>query len=122
VHMYCDASASKFADFLFISDHLVNFNEIKSLATGDSEEDLSVLVTKVYETNHQILICDLTTPDVEELGFSVVRAIIPGFHPLFMGHGNRALGGSRLWEIPQKLGYKGIIREAGDNPAPHPYP
>jgi ribosomal protein S12 methylthiotransferase accessory factor len=52
----------------------------------------------------------------------VVRAIIPGFHPLFMGHKLRALGGSRLWQVPQSLGYQGINRDTGDNPAPHPYP
>ena len=65
---------------------------------------------------------DLTTPDVEELGLKVLRCVIPGFHPLFMGHNLRALGGSRLWEVPQKLGYRGINREFRDNPAPHPYP
>jgi len=64
----------------------------------------------------------MTTLDVEDLGLKVVRAIIPGFHPLFMGHALRALGGTRLWEVPQKMGWGGISRETGDNPLAHPYP
>jgi ribosomal protein S12 methylthiotransferase accessory factor len=52
----------------------------------------------------------------------VVRALIPGFNPLFMGHHIRALGGERLWSVPQKLGYSGVNRATGDNPYPHPYP
>ena len=72
--------------------------------------------------NHRVLLAELTTPDVGGLGLSVVRAVIPGFHQLFMGHALRCLGGTRLWEVPQQLGYPGVTREGGDNPAPHPYP
>ncbi len=66
--------------------------------------------------NHPALLCDLTTPDVNELGLQVVRAIIPGFHPLVVGHQIRSLGGKRLWTVPQKLGYtknapKAVITE-----------
>jgi len=67
------------------------------------------------------LLADVTTEDMRDLGLLVVRAVIPGFHPLFMGHQFRALGGTRLWEIPQKFGYPGISREHGDNPLPHPF-
>jgi ribosomal protein S12 methylthiotransferase accessory factor len=83
---------------------------------------VEVLVTKIQAVNERLLIADLTTPDVSELGFSVIRAIIPGFHPLHLDYGLRALGGTRLWEVPQQLGYPGITPETGDNPQPHPYP
>jgi ribosomal protein S12 methylthiotransferase accessory factor len=69
-----------------------------------------------------VLLADVTTPDVRDLGLSVVRAVVPGSHPLFMGHALRARGGRRLWEVPQRLGHRGISPATGDNPAPHPYP
>jgi ribosomal protein S12 methylthiotransferase accessory factor len=122
VHLYCDHAHTPLADFLFASDRRIGFDEINNLATGDPQQDLEALLKKVRSVNHRVLITDLTTPDVRGLGLRVVRAVIPGFHPLFIGHEIRALGGSRLWEVPQKLGYKGITRESGDNPAPHPYP
>ncbi len=66
--------------------------------------------------------CDVTTEDVRALGLTVVRALVPGYHPLFMGYHLRALGGERLWTIPQRLGYRGITRADGDYPYPHPFP
>jgi ribosomal protein S12 methylthiotransferase accessory factor len=122
LNFWCDQDNTHLADFIFESNISVNFNDIPNAATGDPGRDLSVLGRKVRAIGHRMLLCDLTTPDVRELGLAVVRAIVPGFHPLVVGHRVRALGGHRLWEIPQKLGYRGINRESGDNPLPHPYP
>lgn len=109
-------------DFLFESKERVPFSSLKNMSSGNPSTDIEILLERVSAIGHRILVTDLTTPDVEELGLAVVRAIIPGFHPLFMGYKYRALGGSRLWKIPQTLGYRGVIRESGDNPLPHPFP
>ncbi|HLG16591.1 MAG TPA: YcaO-like family protein [Blastocatellia bacterium] len=122
LNFWCDNANLPLADFLFASSERVAFGELANCATGHPARDLEHLVGRVRAAGHRVLLCDLTTPDVRELGLSVVRAIIPGFHPFFVGYGYRALGGTRLWEIPQTLGYPGISRESGDNPAPHPYP
>jgi ribosomal protein S12 methylthiotransferase accessory factor len=122
VHFYADHANAHLADFLFESSRMIEFAEIADLSTDTSEEDLRILIERVRGTGHKVLMADLTTPDIAELGLSVVRAIIPGFHPMFLGHRVRALGGRRLWEIPKALGYPGIDRATGDNPAPHPYP
>ncbi len=122
LRFYGDQVNSHLADFLFASKERVAFQDIPSLSTGDSKKDLDVLVKRICSLNHRVLLAELTTPDVGGLGLSVVRAVIPGFHQLFMGHALRCLGGTRLWEVPQQLGYPGVTREGGDNPAPHPYP
>jgi ribosomal protein S12 methylthiotransferase accessory factor len=51
-----------------------------------------------------------------------MRAVIPGFNPLFMGFPNRALGGRRLREVPKALGLKSALSDKGDIGLPHPYP
>ena len=122
VRLYCDRNKIQLAEFLFSSNKDVDLNEIECLATGDVEKDLGVLVQQVHALWNRVLVTDLTTSDMRDLGLRVVRAVIPGFHPLFVGHQNRALGGPRLWTVPQKVGHTGITRESGDNPAPHPYP
>jgi ribosomal protein S12 methylthiotransferase accessory factor len=122
LNFWCDHAHAHHADFLFNSPARKDFEEITNLSTGDSERDLGILLQKVHDVNHVALLCDLTTPDVKDLGLAVVRAVIPGFHPLVVGHSTRSLGGKRLWTVPQKLGYRGISRENGDNPFPHPYP
>lgn len=122
VHFYCNHANSYLAQFLFGSTERVNFSDMGRLATSDPQADLSILIKRVHAVGHRVLLTDLTTPDVSEVGLYVVRALIPGFHPLFLGHRVRALGGSRLWTIPQQLGYGGITRQEGANESPHPFP
>ena len=122
LRFYGDHVNSHLADFLFASEERVAFQDLPNLATGEPVIDLEGLVNKIRSVNHRVLLADLTTSDIGDLGLSVVRAVIPGFHHLFMGHALRCLGGTRLWEIPQLLGYPGVSRESGDNPVPHPYP
>jgi ribosomal protein S12 methylthiotransferase accessory factor len=122
LNFWCDPAHRPLADFLTAAAEVVDFRAIEKLATGDARKDLEILVERVSAIGHRVLLADLTTPDVRGLGLAVVRAVIPGFHPLVVGHRFRALGGDRLWETPAKLGYTGIDRVTGDNPCPHPYP
>ena len=122
VHLYCNHANTSLAEFLFSSSRQINFQEMVKISTGEPRQDLENLVDRIFLTGHKVLLADLTTPDIRDLDLWVVRAILPGFHPLFIGHHLRAQGGSRLWEVPRRLGYRGISRETGDNPAPHPYP
>lgn len=122
LNFWSDHANMPLSAFLYESKERIDFNEIENRSVGDPIRDLQVLIDAVDHIGHRVLLADLTTPDVGDLGLSVVRAVIPGFHPLFMGHEIRALGGRRLWEVPQRLGYRGVDRATGDNPLPHPYP
>jgi ribosomal protein S12 methylthiotransferase accessory factor len=122
LNFWCDHRAVPLASFLFASSVRMDFEDIAPLATGDPVEDVRVMVRRVHDVGERVIVSDLTTDDVGELGFAVVRAVIPGFHPLHVGYARRALGGTRLWQVPQRLGYPGITPQQGDNPTPHPYP
>ena len=122
VKLYTHRNSHPSVDFLLKSQESVEFQELPNFMSEDQQSDLRTLCTRIRSVGSRPLLCDVTTPDVGGLGLSVVRALIPGFHPLFMGHDLRALGGWRLWNVPQRLGYKGITKETGDNPAPHPFP
>jgi ribosomal protein S12 methylthiotransferase accessory factor len=123
LRFWSDRARSRHADFIFASPVEHSFADVRGLATGDPTVDLATLVDRIVGTGHRVLVADVTSADVAQLGFHVVRAIVPGYHRLCMGHVLRSLGGRRLWEIPQRLGYEGISRAAGgDNPLPHPFP
>jgi ribosomal protein S12 methylthiotransferase accessory factor len=122
VQLYCDQSNFHLAQFILGSEPTLDFQNIPNLSTGNPQQDLQIYLKRIEGTQHQVLLKDLTTPDIEDLGLKVVRALIPGFHPLFLGHVIRALGGRRLWEVPQKMGWEGISIETGDNPFAHPFP
>ena len=122
LNFWCDQANVHYADFLFTSKKRVEFDQLRNLATGDARRDLELIARAIESTGHRVLIVDATTADVRELGFAVVRTIVPGYHPLALGFAYRARGGRRLYEVPQKMGHKGITRESGENPIPHPYP
>ena len=119
--LYFDHANLHLGEFLWSSRDRIALKDIKNLSAQDSGRDLRLLVEKVNAVGHRVLLVDVTSEDVKSLGLWVFRAVIPGFHPLFMGYRYRALGGTRLWEIPQRLEYSGLVRQRGDNPAPHPF-
>jgi ribosomal protein S12 methylthiotransferase accessory factor len=122
LNFWCDHANAPLGEFLLCSAVRIDFDDIPNLTTGDASRDLTVVVDKIGAVGHCVVLCDLTTPDVADLGFNVIRAVVPGFHPLFMGFGIRALGGQRLREVPRKLGGPNMLTDVGDCGLPHPYP
>lgn len=125
LRFYCPQSSLEYASFAWASRETRDFGEVID-RTADTSEDpraqLRSLVEGLADIGLEALACDLTTPDIAVLGLHVLRVLVPGMHPLFMGHRNRALGGRRLYELPRKLGHAGIEPGEGDNPYPHPFP
>jgi ribosomal protein S12 methylthiotransferase accessory factor len=122
LNFWCDHRNAPRAEFLLRSAARIDFDDIPNRAIGNPDLDLAALIDNIEAVGSSMVICDLTTSDVAELGFSVIRAVVPGFHPLFMGFPNRALGGRRLREVPKKLVSTVALTEAGDIGLPHPYP
>ena len=69
----------------------------------------------------EVIVVDLTTSDVEGLGFKVVKVLIPGMQPIDFGPWQR-LGGPRLYEVPARLGYSAASGPQELNLFPHPFP
>jgi ribosomal protein S12 methylthiotransferase accessory factor len=70
-----------------------------------------------------VIAVDLTTPDVEALGFKVVKVLIPGTQPLDFGVECPHLGGRRLYEAPYRMGYRPRPTRPHElNLVPHPFP
>jgi ribosomal protein S12 methylthiotransferase accessory factor len=119
--LYCDHSKLKHSLFFFMEARSIDFESIPNRSMGEPAHDFCIVIQMLKQIGYQVLLADVTTEDVRELGLVVLRAVIPGFHPLFMGHRWRALGGERLWSVPQRLGYRGITQDKGDNSSPHPF-
>jgi len=122
LRFYCPQSAKAFAEFAWSSPRRVDLGDQPDLSEGSSSDQLRRLIDNTVAAGLEPLAVELTSPDIAELGLYVVRVVIPGAHPLYMGHRNRALGVKRLYEVPQKLGHRGLARNEPDNPYPHPFP
>ena len=122
LRFYCPQQARQWAEFAWTSDDVRRFADTEDVAGRPAAALLERLLARLEAAGLEAMARDLTTEDVRRLGLAVVRVVVPGLHPLFMGHQNRALGGTRLYTVPQRLGCAGIDRSAPDNPFPHPFP
>jgi ribosomal protein S12 methylthiotransferase accessory factor len=120
LNFWCDHANSALAGFLFENDEQIPLSRMCAPPGDDDRATLRWIVDHIADLGHHVLLADLTSEDVATAGLAVVRAVIPGLQPLYMGHRYRALGGSRLWTVPQRLGQEGITDR--DNPSPHPFP
>jgi ribosomal protein S12 methylthiotransferase accessory factor len=116
-----DRDRARLADFATASDDRVDFRELPDLSRDDPEEELRAVRDRLEQSGFRCYVADVTTPDVGDLGISVVHCVIPGLHPFFIGHRRRARGCPRLYEAPQRFGFRPLAPGA-DNPLPHPYP
>src|SRR6266511_241674 len=121
LNYWCDHRNAGLINFLLSSPDRLEFDNLKRLAVGDPQKDLAALLRRIQSNGYRILLADITSPDIKTMGLSVLRAVIPGLHPLFFGFRTRALGGSRLWQLAGELGHNGVTRESGDSPLPHPF-
>ena len=121
LNYWCDHRHASGASFLFASKQRLDFDEVENRSTGDAASDLRGLLEHIRAAGYRTLLADLTTPDIRGLGLKVVRAIIPGLHPLMFGFRTRPLGGRRPWTVPQTLGHQWSV-SANDQLAPHPFP
>ncbi len=82
---------------------------------------LSAVLDHFRTTGQDVLYVNLTPQDLEPLGLFTVRALLPGFQPIWFGHGERRLGGRRVFEMPFRLGLRDAPADLDSlNPLPHP--
>jgi ribosomal protein S12 methylthiotransferase accessory factor len=122
LRFYCEQERAAYAEFAWSSGERRALADLPDLSAPSAADELAAVVGRLDAAGLEPIACDLTTPDVAGLGLSVVRAIVPGLHPLFMGHRNRARGGRRLQEVPGRLGVAGLAPGDPGNPHPHPFP
>lgn len=102
----------------------VALSDVPDHSSGRVLGDLEHCVARVGAAGYEVIVIDITTPDIAEVGFSVVRVVVPGLLPLHGQHLRPYLGVRRLFEMPQRLGWdrRDSGPESGFNPFPHPFP
>ena len=83
--------------------------------------DVAAVAKRLRETGARAAYADITTPDVAEAGYRVVRAIATGLQPIHFGWGQARLGGRRLYDAPMRWGFAGGPSTPETlNDCPHP--
>jgi len=102
----------------------VPLSHLPDHSTGRVLDDIDHCVTCLGRAGYEVIVADVTTPDIAEVGLSVVRVIVPGLAPLHSNHLRPFLGVRRIFEVPFRLEWnrRGWSPESGLNPFPHPFP
>ncbi len=107
--------------FLLDNGRVQPIEQLPNRSRGSAAADLPTVVDALGQAGCRVLYADLTTPDMIDYGYRVVRAIATGLQPIHFGYGEERLGGRRLYEVPMAMGYATEVRTEKDlNPCPHP--
>lgn len=109
----------------FLTDplELVRVDALPDLSTGRPLEDLQTVLREIRPFVSDVVAVDVTTCDVNDVGFNVVRVVVPELVPMDIDHRHQHLGGRRLYDVPFRLGRVPRPRTAHElNPYPHPFP
>jgi ribosomal protein S12 methylthiotransferase accessory factor len=107
--------------FWLEGDRKMSLDALPDNSKGSPGADLAACTEALTKAGCRVIYSDLTTPDVAQYGLKVVRAIATGLQPIHFGYGVERLGGKRLYEVPQRMGYLDrVVAEDSLNLCPHP--
>ncbi|KQX51862.1 bacteriocin biosynthesis protein SagD [Paenibacillus sp. Root444D2] len=91
---------------------------------ADLTDDLKDILKAFRRLNLDVIVVDLTAPEIIRNGLHCVKVLIPGMLPMTFGHHfTRVAGLERVLRVPMELGYaKQPLRLEHLNPYPHPFP
>lgn len=133
---------NKFSNIMTFKDHgkfwaLNNYNKaIKWIYSGEKanikdylsvktslnyKEQLKICQRELEGRGYEIIFVDISRWEIVEMGYKVIKVVIPGLQPLDGPHSYRFLGNPRIYKIANKYG-KRIKNEKHLNPYPHPFP
>ena len=92
VRLYCDGGVRQHLSFLLDAPETVNLKSCPVLKPETAVERLARCVGILAAKGYDVLTVDVTTPDIAELGFHVVRTLVPGLQSMDMDHNWRYLG------------------------------
>ena len=118
-----DARLRSSIDFLTAPTEVVHVDELRNAATGNPVADLRTVLAEMRPLVADVVAVDVTTSDVDEAGFKVVRVVVPDLQPMDNNHRYPHLGGRRLYDVPYRLGLVARRPQPGElNTDPHPFP
>jgi ribosomal protein S12 methylthiotransferase accessory factor len=80
--------------------------------------DVAAMVRHIAQQGGDILVCDVTTPDIREMGAVVVKVLVPGLQPMHLSEPDRRWT-IRLLTFGRSEGE--LVDEQDLNPLPHPF-
>lgn len=110
-------------DHFFFQGKKIKLDELKEYQKEFSSSDLELdYLTKKFKSfgkKYEIFYYQIKNEILDDLGYEVVKVIVPSLMHLYLNEVNAPLGTERLKETPSKLGFSSAEKF---NPWPHPFP
>ena len=107
-------------DFLLKTISTKKIDSIRDRSHNNSVVNLKKCIDILNKKKYEILFCDVTTCDIKELGFTVVKVVIPKLQPLYLEEKYKYMGGERLYDVPVMM-RQPLRKETQLNKIPHPF-
>jgi len=95
--------------------------DFKESSENSTLKTINKITSVLKKKNYNVLVKDLTTPDVNDAGLYCLRVIVPQLLQLGGSYPFYFLGGDRMFSVPAQLGYESNNFE-NLNIYPHPFP
>jgi ribosomal protein S12 methylthiotransferase accessory factor len=123
IRYYADEGRARAASFLDASPERVSVATVSRLEGSSARDRVAALCARVAAAASSAYAVDVTSPDVRDLGLTVVKVLAPELCMLDVVHGARFLGGRRLYEAAFDLSLRAEpLTPEFVNPDPHPFP
>lgn len=117
---YGDMARFSAFDFLFQGTQRRPLTALRNLATGNPATDLDRLIEIFRQRNLELLVVDITLPQVRAVDLYAVKVVAPQLMPLVTNHSMRFTATPRLYDAPRRMGYR--VRAPQElNPWPQPF-
>lgn len=102
-------------------EHWTDATEVPT-ADVRSVDTVEELLEELRSKDMDLFVRELTTPDIKEHEFTVLKSIVPQLEPLYLDEAFRHVGGERLYDAPVTAGLLQQPRSRDElNDVPHPF-
>lgn len=120
---YAKRENVRHADFLDASTGKIEFQDIAPLEGRTPLDYITAIAHRLKAHGFTAYAVDVTSPDIRQAGFHVVKVVCPELCPLNAAYRLRFLGGKRLYDAAYQLGLRSSPLSSEEiNPYPHPFP
>ena len=110
-------------DFVFSDTSKIPLSNYSSLEKKTRKDDLAICLGMIKQKGFDVVVIDVTSPDIRDIGYSVIKVLIPGMQPLNGDHNYPFWGGRRLCQMPVNMGITTTVTKFENlNRDPHPFP
>lgn len=110
-------------EFIYSNDVRKDLYSMPNYSTKSKKDDVNACLEMLEKKEFEVIVVDVTSRDIQQIGFNVLKVLIPGLQPLNGDHNFPFSGGKRLYEMPMLMNLtESPADEGAVNPDLHPFP